>query len=251
MLHDIGKPGPIVGALQPGYLPWIGFFDQVFHADLFILYDDLDYTRKSWRNRNRIKGPRGPQWLTVPVLSRSGQKIHEAQIDRNRNWREEHWRTIEHCYARAPFFSRYRDTFREIYREEWVRLCDLDVRLIRTLLREFGIRTEVVLSSSLGLEEGFLATNPADHVATRRIVHFMNRFGAKRFLEGQAGRAYIREDILREAGITVHYQSYEHRPYPQRFGAFVPFLSAVDLLFNCGPLSLEVLANPGPFHPNG
>jgi hypothetical protein len=247
MLRDKGKQHPIVGALQPGYLPWIGFFDQVYHADLFILYDDLAYTTKSWRSRNRIKGPRGAQWLTVPVVFQAGQKIHQVEIDTKQNWREVHWKTIEHCYARADFFSLYRDEFREIYREPWTSLCDLNIRLTRTLLRAFGIRTEIVRSSDLGLEEAFCATNPRDHIATRRIVHFMNRFGATRFLEGQAGRSYIQEDLLKEAGITVRYQGFEHRAYPQLFGDFIPFLSAVDLLFNLGPRSLEALVNPSPF----
>jgi len=247
MLRDIGQPNPIVGALQPGYLPWAGFFDQVFHADLFILYDDLEYTRKSWRNRNRVKGPRGPLWLTVPVLAAPGRKIREVRIDDRGGWRDRHWRTLEHCYARAPHFSRYRETFREIYRQGWESLCDLDVRLIEALLDAFGIRTPVVRASRLGLEQGFQRTRPADHVATRRVVHFMQALGANRFLEGQAGRNYLREDLLRDAGIAVGYQAYVHRPYAQRFGPFVPHLSAVDLLFNCGPCSLEFLVNPSPF----
>jgi len=251
MRREIGQPSPIVGALQPGYLPWAGFFDQVFHADLFILYDDLDYTRKSWRNRNRIKGPQGPLWLTVPVRGGSGRKIHEVRVDNRENWRDRHWRTLEHCYARAPYFSRYREPFREIYRQEWENLCELDVRLIETLLDALGIRTEVVRSSRLDLEQGFQKTRPTDHLATRRVVHFMEVLGAKRFLEGQAGRNYLREDILREAGITVRYQAYAHRPYAQRFGPFVPHLSAVDLLFNCGPRSLEILVNASPFSSGG
>lgn len=248
MLRDPGRQRPIVGALQPGYLPWIGFFDQVEHTDLFILYDDLDYTTRDWRNRNRIKGPLGVQWLTVPVHARSGRKICEVRIDTTQDWQRVHWKTLEHCYAKAAFFERYRDEFGGVYREPWTRLCDLNLRLIRALLRAFDIRTELVRSSELGLEEAFRSTNPPDHVATRRIIHFMKHFGASRFLEGQAGRGYIREDLLREAGITVRYQAFSHRPYPQRFGAFVPYLSAVDLLFNLGPRSREILVNPSPFH---
>lgn len=249
MLPEPGKPNPIVGALQPGYLPWAGFFDQVFHADLFILHDDLDCARKSWRNRNRIKGPRGPQWLSVPVRARPGLKIHQVEIDNSRDWRRAHWRTLEHCYARAPCFDAHRDAFREVYRETWTHLCELDVRLIHVLLQAFGIRTPVVRSSELGLEQDFRSSGTGDHPATRRIVHFMKALGAHRFLEGRAGRNYLREEILQEAGITVRYQAYEPRPYPQRFGAFVPFLSAVDLLFNCGPRSLEFLVNPSPYAP--
>lgn len=247
MLPEPGKADPIVGALQPGYLPWAGFFDQVVHADLFILYDDLLYTRKSWRNRNRIKGPNGPRWLTVPVKARAGQRIHEVEIDSGQDWRRAHWKALEHCYAGTAFFERYCDAFRDVYRREWTRLCELDVALIRLLLDAFGIRTRVVRSSELGLEPGFQASRPADHRATRRIVHFMKALGANRFLEGAAGKNYLREEVLREAGITVRYQAYEPRPYPQRFGPFVPFLSAVDLLFNCGPRSLEVLVNPSPY----
>ena len=251
MLPEPGNSSPIVGALQPGYLPWAGFFDQVFHADLFILYDDLAYTRKSWRNRNRIKGPRGSQWLAVPVKARAGSKIHEVEVDNSRDWSRTHWKTLEHCYAGAPYFDAYRDAFRDVYRQAWTHLCELDVRLIHVLLQAFGIRTPVVRSSELALEEGFRSTGPADHPATRRIVHFMKVLGAERFLEGQAGKKYIREEILKEAGITVRYQVYEPRPYPQPFGAFVPFLSAVDLLFNCGPGSLEVLLNPSPYASGG
>ena len=239
---------PIVGALQPGYLPWLGFFDQVHHADIFILYDDLIYSKKSWRNRNRIKGPKGAQWLTVPVLYGSGQKIREVRIDSSRNWQNVHFRTLNHCYGKAPFFSRYRDDFFHLYREAmWETLCNLNVHIIRYLLGVFGIRTKLLLSSELGFEKSFLDSDPKDSIPTRRIVHFMDRLGAKRFLEGQAGKTYVKEEILEEAGIAIRYQVYRHRSYPQCFGGFIPYLSAVDLLFNCGPDSLEFLVNPNPF----
>ena len=238
---------PIVGALQPAYLPWIGFFDQVYHTDVFILYDDLAYSRKTWRNRNRIKGPHGAQWLTVPVCFRPGQKINEVRIDPGSDWRSRHIRRIEHCYRRAPYFSRYWDDLLALYRREWERLSDLNVALIRSLLGAFGIRTKLLVSSEIGLERDFQASNPPDSVSTRRIVHFLKRLGARRFLEGEAGREYIRDGLLTEAGLEVRYQSYRHRPYPQRFGGFLPYLSAIDLLFNCGPQSLPVLVNPSPF----
>ena len=245
--QEKSKEGLIIGALQPGYLPWIGFFDQVFHADLFILFDDLDYTKKDWRNRNRIKGPNGVQWLTVPVQHPSGRKIHQVKIDEAQNWQHVHWKTIVHCYGKAPYFTRYRDTYREIYQKEWTNLRDLDVHLIRILLREFGIRTKIVLSSAVGLEKKFCKGKPRDHFATRRIVHLMNHFGAQRFLQGQAGKNYVQEEILKEAGITIGYQSFEPKPYPQLFGPFIPCLSAIDLLFNCGPDSLEFIVHSNPF----
>ena len=238
---------PVVGALQPAYLPWIGFFDQVYHADIFLLYDDLVYARKTWRNRNRIKGPGGAQWLTVPVLYRSGAKINEIRIDPHSDWRSVHWRTLEHCYRRAPFFARYREEVCGIYRHEWESLCDLNVCLIRFLLDAFGIPTKTVLSSELGLEEGFQAVPAREAPSTRRIVYLMKRLGAGRFLEGEAGKNYIRREILEEAGIEIAYQEYRHTPYPQLYGAFVPYLSAIDLLFNCGPKSLETIVNPSPF----
>lgn len=247
-------PGPdgvqdqeIVGALQSGYLPWLGFFDQVYHSDIFILYDDLQFVRKSWRNRNRIKGPEGPLWLTVPVRHRYGQRICDVRIDNSRDWRRTHCKAIEHCYRRARYFSRYAESLLALYKEPWELLTDLNLRIIRFLLGAFGIEARIVVSSELGLEEGFWETGPKDGIATRRIIHFMNRMGARRFLEGQAGEQYLDPELLAEAGITIRFQHYAHEPYPQLFGDFMPFLSAVDLLFNCGPRSLDVLVNPSPF----
>jgi len=240
----------LVGALQPGYLPWLGFFDQADRADLFVLYDDLPFDRRSWRQRNRIKTPRGPAWLTVPIAHRGASAgtptILAAPIAGGHPWNRQHWKAIRHCYTATPFFSEHAAFFADLYAHEWSELGDLTLHAIDYLVAALGIRTRVVRSSAIGLEHAFRSRGFAEDRRTERIAFLVRELGGDAFLEGAAGRSYIQDDLLAKAGVEVVYQDYDHPTYPQRFGPFVPFLSTIDLLFNCGPESLEVIRRGRP-----
>lgn len=232
-----------IGALQPGYLPWLGFFDQVARSDLFVLYDDLPYARDSWRNRNRIKTAQGALWLTVPVVNEglSRKTIREVEIREHDNWRERHWQAIERSYRRAPHFGAHADFFARLYVRPWRFLVELDLEIISYLLGTLGIATKVVLSSEEGLERDFLASRGGVTEPTERIGFLCQRLGANRFLEGALGRTILEPDRLAAQGITLEFHDYTHPRYRQLFGPFIPYLSVIDLLMNHGEESLAIL----------
>jgi len=231
--NPAAPPARTVGILQPGYLPWLGFFEQLARCDVFVLYDDVQYDKGSWRNRNRIKTPNGPQWLTVPVLlkGRHFPPVNQVRIDNHTRWAEKHLRTIRQNYHKAPFFEMYFGELEGILSRPWEKLVDLDAAVIRWLAEKLAINTPLEFSSRLGIEGDTL----------ERLVKIVRHFGAARFYEGAAGRDYIDASVFASAGVEVVYQDYAHPAYPQIYGDFVSHLSTIDLLLNCGPRSRAVL----------
>jgi len=221
--------------LQPGYLPWLGFFDQLVRATEFIIYDDVQYDRRGWRNRNRIKGPEGPVWLTVPVVQKGlfHQRVNETRIDNSSDWAARQVRTLSRNYAKAPYFDDLFPALSAILTQTWDLLIDLDMALIHLIAQQIGINTPLRYSSELPQEGG----------KTGRLIEICLATGADTYLTGNAAKGYIDEDAFRSAGITLEYQNYQHPTYRQRFGDFIPYLSAVDLVFNEGPASLIILSN--------
>jgi hypothetical protein len=220
--------------LQPGYLPWLGYFDLLKKADVFVHYDDVQFDKHGWRNRNRVKGPKGAIWLTVPVLhsGRLGQSILDVEIDDRQDWRRKHLSTISQLYARAPFIDALLPRLRDIIKRAWPRLVDLDLALIDWLAAEIGIRTPRHRTS--GLDIG------GDR--NERLVNLCHCFGATRYLSGEAARDYLDEARFAAAGIEVVWHNYSHPTYAQQHGEFVPYLSVLDLLLNVGEKSLSVLS---------
>jgi len=232
-----------LGALQPGYLPWLGFFDQIARCDLFIIYDDLPYTRDSWRNRNRVKTPGGWYWLTVPVVNRGlGQKtIREIEVSEQGQWRRHHWRTVKNYYARAPYFPAHEAFFAGLYEKPWRFLVDLDLAIVVYLLRVLRIDTKVLLSSEAGLEAAYMRAKPPGKDPTGRVAFLCRQLGADGFLEGALGRTFLDPSRLESSGVALEFHDYQHPHYRQLFGRFIPYLSVIDLLFNHGPESLDIL----------
>jgi hypothetical protein len=219
--------------LQPSYIPWLGYFAQVHRADVFVVYDDVQFDKHGWRNRNRVKTAQGTQWLTVPVLTHGQHQPTNAtiEIDNKVPWRKKHLSTLRQSYARAPFFKSYAAHFEDVYQREWARLIDLNLALFGLVLQILGLERPILRASELDV-----SGDPVE-----RLIGICRRIGANWFYEGAAGRDYIDDSRFVEAGITIEYQDYRHPVYPQQHGEFVPYLSVVDLLFNCGPKSLEIL----------
>jgi hypothetical protein len=223
-----------IGILQPGYLPWLGFFEQLYRSDLFVMYDDVQYDKQSWRNRNRIKTAHGTQWLTVPILFKfqNASLVKEVQIDNKQQWKKKHLRAIRLSYSKTPFYKSYIDIFEEAYSREWEYLVDIDLYFIKELADCLGLGDrKIVRSSTLHIGGNRL----------ERLVNICKRFQADTFYEGAAGRNYIDEGYFEKQGITVEYQDYHHPVYKQLYGDFVPYLSVIDLLFNHGDGSLAIL----------
>ena len=221
----------IVAIHQPQYLPWLGYFDKIDRADLFVFLDTVQYKKNEWQNRNRIKTAQGTQWLTVPVLYRFPERILEVGINPRVNWARKHLQALRTNYAKARFFERCFPLFEDLYVREWERLVDLNVECARRLTQELGIDTPLRAASEFELSE-----EPTD-----RLIDICRAVGADTYLAGSGGHAYMDLSRFEAAGIEVLFQVFDHPVYPQLFGAFEPNLSLVDLLFNCGEESLRLI----------
>ncbi|MFZ5652548.1 MAG: WbqC family protein [Bacillota bacterium] len=223
----------IIGILQPGYLPWLGFFEQLYRSDIFVIYDDVQYDKNGWRNRNRIKTPNGIQWLTVPVLLKGDSKslIRDVKINNQESWRKKHCQSIKTNYSKSKFYNHYFYLFEKVYSKEWNFLIDLDMELIYVLCDLLGLKRKIVYSSDLGVQGD----------KNERLIKICKKFGASIFYEGHAGKDYIDKKVFIESGIEVKFQDYRHPEYNQLYGDFVPYLSVIDLLFNEGDSSLKIL----------
>lgn len=216
--------------LQPSYIPWRGYFHQIYKADLFVFYDDVQYDKRGWRNRNRIKTARGPEWLTVPVASKGAQldhtPINAIPICWDRAWNEKHWLTIKHAYAQAPYLDHYAPLLESFYsrRPQW--LADFTIETTIALAAELGIaQTRFVRASALS----------ATGQKTERLLNILRIVGATHYISGPSARAYIEPEQFAAAGITLEYMTYDYPVYPQLHGQFESQVSILDLLLMTGP----------------
>lgn len=226
----------IAVVLQPGYLPWLGFFDQVRRADVFIYLDDVQFDKNGWRNRNRIKARGGPVWLTVPVRAGGRPRLDTVAVDTRQNWARKHVATLTQLYARAPFARRYLPELGDLLLgRPWDNLVELDLAVTARLLAWLGLERHILRASDLEVEGD----------RSERLVNFCRRVGADHYLSGAAARSYLDVPLFEAAGIAVEWQDYNHPVYPQINGPFMPFLSVIDLILNCGDDSLEIVTAGG------
>jgi hypothetical protein len=216
--------------LQPSYIPWRGYFDQIHKADLFVFYDCVQYDDRGWRNRNKIKTAHGAQWITVPVNSKgcqtSGTAIKDIPIVWESDWAEKHRRTIALSYAKAPFFSDYTKLLEDIYSRRDESLSDLTCETIEMIARALGIEhTRFLRSSKL----------PAAGTKTDRLLSILKHLGATHYISGPSAQSYMELDKFDTASITVEYMRYSYPDYPQLHGPFESQVSVLDLLLNAGP----------------
>jgi hypothetical protein len=222
-----------VVVLQPGYLPWLGFFDQLRRSDVFVYYDDVQYDRHGWRNRNRIKTRQGPLWLTVPVMTggHHGQTIMDAAIDNRMPWARKHLAAISQNYARAPYLAEYLPQLEALLLRQWLRLVDLDIAAVGLMCEWLGIERKIVCASQLGI----------DGHRSERLLGICRHFNADCYLSGDSAQNYLNLALFADAGVRVEWQNYHHPVYPQLHGEFLPYLSALDLVLNVGPESISIL----------
>lgn len=225
----------IVTIHQPEHLPWLGFFDKMRQADVFVLLDTTQFCKDDFQNRNKIKTRNGPKWLTVPVFKSgtSSQSISDVRICNDQRWRDPHWSLLYESYRNAPHFAEHSSFFRDLYSSQWLRLVDLNLSIIRYLAEQLGLRTQMVTASELGVHE---------RGATLVNLTICRSLGAQVYLSGRHGRDYLDESQFVAESIEVRYQDFQHPVYPQLWGEFQPNLSAIDLLFNCGDASLEIIS---------
>ena len=221
----------IVAIHQPQYLPWLGYFDKIDRADLFVLLDTVQFKKNEFQNRNKVKTAQGWQWLTVPVRYRFPQCIHEVGVNNDTNWPHKHRQALVSNYSKAPYFESHLSFFDELFSTNWDLLVELNAHCVRSLMGTFGITTPIRLA-----HEWDLSDDP-----TGRLVDICHRAGADTYLSGAGARDYLDLAQFEQAGIHVLFQEYDHPEYPQLFGDFEPHMSAVDLLFNCGSDSLQTI----------
>jgi hypothetical protein len=224
--------------LQPSYIPWRGYFHQVWKADVFVFYDDVQYDKRGWRNRNKIKTPDGLRWLTIPVHSRGVQTDHITidQIrptwDEQHPWTVEHWKALQHAYGKAPSFKRYSPLLEQFFALKPEFLADFTIDLTVALARELGIHhTRFLRSSALG----------ASGQKTARLVDVLQKIGATHYISGPSAQDYIEPGLFRQAGITLEYMVYDYPEYPQLYPPYEPNVSILDLLFMTGPDALKFI----------
>jgi hypothetical protein len=215
-----------VAILQSNYIPWKGYFDMIAAVDEFILYDDMQYTKRDWRNRNQIKTPQGVIWLTVPVKvkGRFEQTIRETEIEGDK-WRDQHWKALVSNYRKATHFSEIAELIEPFYQVSYRTISELNRALIEAICGYLGIRTKISNSWDYRLIEG----------KTERLVDLCRQANASEYISGPAAKGYVEARNFDEAGIKLSWFDYQgYREYPQLWGEFVHGVSILDLMFNCG-----------------
>lgn len=210
---------------QPHYLPYPGYLAKVAASDVFVTLENVQYVRREWQNRNRIKGPNGAQWLTIPVNAEYKALISDVLLDNSKNWQRSHVETLRRFYAKAPFIEEL-DAFEEILARPHTSLADCTIDTTFFFLHCFGIETEPHKQA----EYESLPEDP-----NLRIIEIGKRLGASTYLAGMGGKNYMNLDLFRENGIDVRFFQPEVKQYPQLHGEFIPHLGTIDLLLNTGP----------------
>ena len=225
-----------IAILQSNYIPWKGYFDLIASVDEFILYDDMQYTRRDWRNRNKIKTPQGEKWLTVPVKVKGKyfQKIRDTEIDGTK-WQLSHWNNLKQNYRRSQFFDEISQWIEPLYTEEtYTHISELNRRFIEAVCEQLSIDTQITNSWDYELVDG----------KTERLADICRQAGGTEYISGPAARDYVDESIFSDMDIKLTWFNYSGYPeYDQLWGEFVHRVSILDLLFNCG-LDLTII------HPN-
>jgi hypothetical protein len=216
-----------VAIIQSNYIPWKGYFDIIHDVDLFIFYDDVQFTKNDWRNRNKIKTVNGLVWLTLPVGKKLDRLICEVRLADD-GWRKKHWSTIQQAYSKAPYFTMYRDFFEHVYLGmQWSGLSELNQFVIRHISQEFlDIKTDFQDSREFHVQGQKLD----------RLIDLLQKAGASLYVSGPSAQAYIDDKAFQTAGIELVYKEYTGYPeYQQLYPPFEHAVSILDLLFNCGP----------------
>ena len=217
-----------IAILQSNYIPWKGYFDIINTVDEFILYDDVQYTKNDWRNRNKIKTKQGLIWLTIPIVLKNkfGQKIREVRISDTR-WKRKHWLSISQNYSNAKYFKAYKEQFEDLYFGcSEIFLSQINYRFLAAICQILNIDTKISWSANFRLVEG----------KTERLISLCKQTGATEYISGPAAKSYINEELFRDENIALRYMDYSGYPDYQQF--HLPFehsVSIIDLIFHEGP----------------
>lgn len=216
----------IVSVHQPNYIPWIGYFYKIYKSDIFVFMDDVQYIRKGFINRNRIKTHQGVSWLTIPVENKGnyGTDINKMKIRNDLQWQENHLKNIEMNYKRSDYFNDFNSIFKDCLIKDYDNLGQLNIYIIKSICRLLNIKTEIILSSELNIKE----------TGTERIISICRAVGANMYLSGSGGSKYQDEKMFEDNSIQLVYSDFKEKQYKQLWGDFAGSLSVIDYIFNCG-----------------
>jgi len=220
----------IIAIHQPNYLPYLGFFDKIKESDIFVIYDDAQFNKREFQHRNKIRIPNGWEWLTVPVIKKE-MPIKEIEIvneiQKNKpHWSKIHFREIRANYVKTEYFGIYEEELRKIYEKKYERLVDLNMNLIKFLMKAFDMDVKTVYASKFGFKTK----------SSKKNLDIVKSVGGDVYLSGPAGQNYLDVSLFEKEGIKVLFQDFKHPVYKQRYGGFVPNMAAIDALFNVGEM---------------
>ena len=223
---------------QPNYLPWLGYFNKIVRSDVFVIFDDVQFPigkKGFFGNRNQIKTNSGQLWLTVPVLDRSKCKnFNEIKINYN-GWNEKHVKNIENFYRKSPYFDLYYEDIKNLLLQEYDNFSELSTKLITYFMNVLDINTKIMHSSEI--------CKDVDLTGMDKIFYILEQLKADTYIssDGPGSRRYIKEEDFNDKNIKLIWQNFEHPTYKQMHGDFISHLSIIDLLFNCGDKSKDII----------
>jgi hypothetical protein len=223
----------IISVHQPQYIPWLGYFEKISKSDNFVFLDNVQYKEREFQNRNKIRTKDGSSWLTVPVISKGEgrQNIRDVKVDNEVAWQRKHLASLRTSYAKATFFKDYYPFFEEVLGREWGYLKDLNIEIIKFILKDLSIDTPITFESDLNVKT----------MSTQRIIDICKKLKAGTYLSGSGGKGYIDQGLFAQEDVKLIYQDFLHPQYKQCYEPFMPFMSIIDLLFNHGPGSRKIL----------
>jgi hypothetical protein len=227
----------IISIHQPGYIPWLGFFDKIFSCEKFVFLDDVQFQKNEFQNRNKIRVFDGDMWLTVPVKSKSDTLLYDVKIDNTSNWIKKHIKSIELNYSNSEFFNEYWPEFELIFRKKYDNLINLNIDIIKFLLEKLKIKTETICSSELNISDK----------NSDRILKICKALKAETYISGISGKNYLNIDDFKKNGIDIIFQKFQHPTYHQVFEPFHLNMSTIDLLFNEGGKASKIIKNNNNF----
>lgn len=223
-----------VTILQPLFIPWLGFFDMLDKSDAFVILDNVQFSRQSWQQRNRIKTAKGPRWLTIPVHHAFGEKIYKIRISYHDDWINKHLTALYLNYKKAPHFGEIYPMLEKHYRRQPRLLSEFTSGLIKEIAQYLSIKTPLIHAKNLHIE---------NKGGQRYVIDICKHLRTKRYLNGPMGKVLYSPEVFNKNKISLVFHEYNHPYYPQQYGKFISHLSVVDLLFNCGKQSYGIITN--------
>lgn len=221
---------------QPMFFPWVGLYEQIRLADVYVHYDDVDFARQNFTNRVQVKAASGTTWLTIPIAGkRRGQPINDLKICNDEDWRRSHMGTLRACYAKAPYFRDMMDVVEDVYARPGDSLSEFVKASLMAGCRYFGFEADRQFVEVTSLD--------VPGRSSQRILDVTRAVGGTTYITGHGARNYLDHEAFETAGVRVEYMDYQKRPYPQLHGPFTPFVSILDLIANAGKAGADNVAS--------